>query len=60
MIQDNFVPSSVEQKNKRIEEEKKELEKARQAKKELIKKRREEWKSKGKKYNEELITAEQN
>ena len=39
MIQDNFVPSSVEQKNKRIEEEKKELEKARQAKKELIKKK---------------------
>ena len=59
MIQDNFVPSSVEQKNKRIEEEKKELEKARQAKKELIKKRREEWKSKGKKYHEELIKDEQ-
>jgi len=55
----NFVPSSVEQKNKRIEEEKKELEKARQAKKELIKKRREEWKSKGKKYHEELIKDEQ-
>ena len=44
MIQDNYVPSSVEKKTKRIEEEKKELEKARLEKKELIKKRREEWK----------------
>ena len=59
MIQDTYVPSSVEQKNKRIEEEKKQLEKARLEKKELIKKRREEWKSKGKKYHEELIKEEQ-
>ena len=59
MIQDNFVPASVEKKTKRIEEEKKELAKARAEKKELIKKRREEWKSKGKKYHEELIKEEQ-
>ena len=38
MIQDNFVPASVEKKTKRIEEEKKELAKARAEKKELIKK----------------------
>ena len=55
MIQDNFIPASVEKKTKRIEEEKKELAKARAEKKELIKKRREEWKSKCKKYHEELI-----
>ena len=53
MIQDNYVPASVEKKTQRIEEEKKALEKARAEKKELIKKRREEWKAKGKKYHEE-------
>ena len=44
MITDNYVPASVEKKTKRIEEEKKTLEKARAEKKKLIKQRREEWK----------------
>ena len=38
MIQDNYVPASVEQKTKRIEAEKKELESERAKRKELIKK----------------------
>ena len=38
MIQDHYVPSSVEQKTKRIESEKKELESERAQRKELIKK----------------------
>ena len=59
MIQDNYVPASVEKKTERIAAEKKELEAIRAAKKELIKKRREEWKSKGKKYHDELIKEEQ-
>ena len=59
MITDNYVPASVEKKTQRIEEEKKTLEKARAEKKKLIKQRREEWKSKGKKYHEELIKEEQ-
>ena len=59
MIQDNYVPASVEKKTQRIEEEKKQLIKSRAEKKELIKKRREEWKAKGKKYHEELIKEEQ-
>ena len=49
MIQDNYVPSSVEQKTKRLEEEKKELATERTKRKELIKKRREEWKTQVKK-----------
>ena len=40
MIQDNYVPASVEKKTKRIEEEKEALKKARAEKKELIKKRK--------------------
>lgn len=59
MIQDNFLPSSVEQKVKRLEAEKKELEAERAKKRELIKNRREQWKSKGKKYHENLIKEEQ-
>ena len=59
MIQDHFVPSSVEQKTKRLEVEKKELESERTKRKELIKKRREEWKTKGKKYHDELVKEEQ-
>ena len=55
MIQDTFVPSSVEKKTQRIEEEKKELEKARADRKTLIKQRREQWKANAKKYHEELI-----
>ena len=42
MIQDTFVPASVEKKTKRIEEEKKQLEKARADRKALIKQRREQ------------------
>ena len=59
MIQDHYVPASVEKKTQRIEEEKKKLVQARAEKKELIKKRREEWKAKGKKYHDELIKEEQ-
>jgi large subunit ribosomal protein L7e len=59
MIQDHYVPASVEKKTQRIEEEKKKLVQARAEKKELIKKRREEWKAKGKKYHDELIKEEE-
>ena len=59
MIQDHYVPTSVEEKTKRIEAEKKELESERAKRKELIKKRREEWKAKGKKYHDELVKEEQ-
>ena len=58
MIQDHFVPSSVEQKTKRLEAEKKDLQAERAKRKELIKKRREEWKTKGKKYHDELVKEE--
>ena len=58
MIQDTFVPASVEKKTSRIEEEKKELASERTKRKELIKKRREEWKAKGKKYHDELVKEE--
>ncbi len=58
MIQDNFYPSSVEQKLKRNDEEKKKTQEAREKKRELIKKLREEWKAKGQKYHENLIKEE--
>ena len=62
MIQDNYVPASVEKKTERIAAEKKQLEAKRAEKKELIKKRREEWKSKGKKYHDliDIFTNEVN
>ena len=59
MIQDTFVPASVEKKTMRLAEEKKELEKARADRKTLIKQRREQWKANAKKYHEELIKEEQ-
>ena len=58
MIQENYVPVSVEKKEQRLEEEKKALETERTKKKELIKNRREEWKTKGKKYHEKLVNEE--
>ena len=59
MIKDTFVPASFEKKTKRLEEEKKALEKSRADRKALIAKRRTEWKDKAQKYHENLIKAEQ-
>ena len=58
MIQENYVPVSVEKKEQRLQEEKKALETERTKKKELIKNRREEWKNKGKKYHDNLVNEE--
>ena len=55
MIKDTFVPASFEKKTKRVEEEKKTLEKARADRKALISKRRNEWTERAKKYHEDLL-----
>ena len=58
MIKDTFVPASFEKKTKRVEEEKKTLEKARANRKALISKRRSEWTERAKKYHEDLLKSE--
>ena len=58
MIKDTFVPASFEKKTKRVEEEKKTLEKARADRKALISKRRSEWTERAKKYHEDLLKSE--
>ena len=58
MIKDTFVPASFEKKIKRVEEEKKTLEKARADRKALISKRRSEWTERAKKYHEDLLKSE--
>ena len=58
MIKDTFVPASFEKKTKRVEEEKKTLEKARADRKVLISKRRSEWTERAKKYHEDLLKSE--
>ena len=58
MIQDTFIPSSFEKKTEREALEKKSLEESRLKRKELIKKRREEWLARGKQYHESLLKEE--
>ena len=58
MIKDNFVPTSFESKSKRIEQEKKDIEKSRAERKALIAKRRGEWKVNAKKYHEAFLNEE--
>jgi 60S ribosomal protein uL30 len=58
MIKDNFVPTSFENKTKRTEQEKKDLEKSRADRKALIAKRRQEWKVNAKKYHEAFLNEE--
>ena len=58
MIKDNFVPSSFENKTKRLETEKQALEKCRAERKALIAKRRQEWKANAKKYHDRFLQEE--
>ena len=55
----SFVPSSFEKKEVRTKKETEELQKAREARKQLIKTRRVEWSDKAKKYHENYLKQEQ-